>query len=247
MSSSDSDDLSPLLQLLGCGPSSATVPLAFESRDPVTQPSDGDSIALYPIGVQERLRKRREQLINKGVTPAEIQLRLAQMAASIGGASAASEAHLRAAQSTRSQEAYASTVVASPNSADDSAVINFLNTHGPSKALAIAKATIGPEAVKAQVNPLLHRMKHLGMLAQSNNKIWSLADESVLARVSLLMRNSPPRNAMEIAGLLGLRHADVATVLTDMILGKYGHAGQCLYASEHNTPSGRHTYYRSRV
>jgi len=243
---------------MSSGPSPADVPHAFPEgfEEPEAElsansdvdyaGSEVDTIASYPVGIQERLRSRRSQLLMRGVSPSDIETRLAQMAASLGtGVSASSEADRRAAQSLRAQEAYASTVIDSPNCADDKAVIIYLNMHGPSTALAIATGILGQNALKAQVNPLLHRMKHRGVLRQSNNKIWSLADDSIMVRISHLMRNSPPYNAMEIAGLLGVRHSEVATILSEMTLGSYGLNGVCLYGTEHDTPSGRQTYYRS--
>lgn len=243
MSSSEgSETLSPLFNsLLALGPShidlEAEDPLAFY-REPATQLSsepEVDTIAHYPVAIQERLRKRHALLLTRGVLPTDIDARIAQMAASIGtDVSPSSEVERRAVQSLRAQEAYSAT---EPNFSDDLAVINFITIHGPSAALAIAKGILGETAIKSQVNPLLHRMKQLGVLRQSNSKLWSLAEDSLSMRISYLMRTSPPRNALEIAGLLGVRHSDIATVLSEMSL-------TCLSTTVHNTPAGPQTYYR---
>jgi len=243
MSSSESEVLSPLLNLLALGPShidlAADDPLEFY-REYATQSSSEpavDTIAHYPVAIQDRLRKRRALLLTRGVSPADIDVRIAQMAASIGtDVSASSEAERRAVQSRRAQEAYVSSAT-EPGFADDLAVINFLTVHGPSVALAIAKGILGETSIKSQINPLLHRMKQSGALRQSNSKIWSLADDSFSVRISHLMRTSPPRNALEIAGLLGVRHSDIVTPLSEMAM-------TCLSTTVHSTPAGPQTYYR---
>lgn len=118
-------------------------------------------------------------------------------------------------------------------------VLRFLARHGPTSALPVAKAIVGPDAQKSCINPLLHRMREQGLLVKSNTKIWSLADDSPVNRLTLFLRDAGcPHNAMEIAGFLQIpldKVEEAAAVL---------YMQGILQASTQQSPSGHHLYYQ---
>lgn len=118
-------------------------------------------------------------------------------------------------------------------------VLGFLARHGPTSALPVAKAIVGPDAQKSCINPLLHRMREQGLLTKSNTKIWSLADDSLMNRLTVFLRGAGCLyNAMEIAGLLQIpldKVEEAAAVL---------YMQGVLQANIQPSPSGRHLYYQ---